>query len=223
MAGCSSVTGRDIMNDLALNDELARTMLDAVPLPMFVVDRDLRIFDGNTAGTRFMGGETALLCRLRGGEAMYCLHAAEAAEGCGSTEHCNDCVIRNCVTASFQGRQLVRQRARMQLAGKDGPRAVELLVTTTPFEHGNDQLVLLILEDITELSELRSLLPICSRCKKIRDDKDYWHQLEAYLTTRLNVGFTHSLCPDCVAEFLRHSPSNYGPPDDTGMGGRGPE
>lgn len=49
-----------------------------------------------------------------------------------------------------------------------------------------------------EIKTLHGLLPICSFCKKIRDDKGYWNQLEDYIRTNSNVDFTHSMCPECA-------------------------
>ena len=44
---------------------------------------------------------------------------------------------------------------------------------------------------------LQGLLPICSYCKKIRDDNDYWTQVERYVEDHANVAFSHGICPDC--------------------------
>jgi len=49
-----------------------------------------------------------------------------------------------------------------------------------------------------ELKTLSGLLPICSSCKKIRDDKGYWNQLESYIRARSDAEFSHGLCPDCA-------------------------
>lgn len=51
---------------------------------------------------------------------------------------------------------------------------------------------------LTEVNQLRGILPICSYCKKIRDDRDYWHQLESYMAHRAGAQFTHGICPDCL-------------------------
>jgi hypothetical protein len=53
-----------------------------------------------------------------------------------------------------------------------------------------------------EIKILKGFLPICAKCKKIRNDKGYWNQIEKYITERSEVEFTHSLCPDC-AEIIR--------------------
>jgi PAS domain S-box-containing protein len=55
--------------------------------------------------------------------------------------------------------------------------------------------------DITEIQILRGLLPICSNCKKIRNDKGYWEHLEAYFNQYGGAEFTHSICPDCIREL----------------------
>lgn len=50
---------------------------------------------------------------------------------------------------------------------------------------------------------LKGLLPICMYCKKIRDDRDYWHQIEAYLHEHTEAGFTHSICPECREKIVK--------------------
>lgn len=49
-----------------------------------------------------------------------------------------------------------------------------------------------------EVDMLTGLLPICSNCKKIRDDSNKWEQMETYITSKSHATFTHSLCPDCI-------------------------
>jgi GAF domain-containing protein len=49
----------------------------------------------------------------------------------------------------------------------------------------------------SEVKTLRGMLPICSACKKIRDDEGYWDQIEGYLKKHSEVEFSHGLCPDC--------------------------
>jgi response regulator RpfG family c-di-GMP phosphodiesterase len=49
---------------------------------------------------------------------------------------------------------------------------------------------------------LQNLLPICSYCKKIRDDNNYWHDLEAYFNDNTDMIFTHSICPKCYKDVV---------------------
>jgi two-component system cell cycle sensor histidine kinase/response regulator CckA len=56
-------------------------------------------------------------------------------------------------------------------------------------------------ESLKQVKTLSGLLPICSSCKRIRDDQGYWQQVETYLTDHTNADFTHGICPDCLEKF----------------------
>jgi hypothetical protein len=51
---------------------------------------------------------------------------------------------------------------------------------------------------LAEVKKLSGFLPICASCKKIRDDKGYWNQIEEYIRTHSEAEFSHGLCPDCT-------------------------
>jgi GAF domain-containing protein len=57
-----------------------------------------------------------------------------------------------------------------------------------------------------EIAALRDILPICSRCKKVRDDKGYWRQVEEYFAAHTGTTFTHSLCAECADHYIGQSP-----------------
>ena len=59
-----------------------------------------------------------------------------------------------------------------------------------------------ILRYTTQVRQLEEMLPICSYCKKIRDDQNYWQQLEGYISERTGSDFSHSVCPDCYQRVL---------------------
>lgn len=48
-----------------------------------------------------------------------------------------------------------------------------------------------------QVKTIKGLLPICASCKKIRDDRGYWTQIESYLYKHSDAEFTHGICPDC--------------------------
>jgi phosphoserine phosphatase RsbU/P len=56
---------------------------------------------------------------------------------------------------------------------------------------------------LEHIKTLQGIIPICSFCKKIRDDRGYWSQVEAYLSLHSDAQFSHGFCPDCVS---RHYP-----------------
>lgn len=59
-----------------------------------------------------------------------------------------------------------------------------------------------ILRYTTQVRQLEQMLPICSYCKKIRDDQNYWQQIEGYISARTGSDFSHSVCPDCYQRVV---------------------
>jgi hypothetical protein len=54
---------------------------------------------------------------------------------------------------------------------------------------------------LSEVKTLSGLIPICSHCKKIRDDKGYWNQVEAYIQQHSDVKFSHGICQECIQKY----------------------
>jgi DNA-binding response OmpR family regulator len=54
---------------------------------------------------------------------------------------------------------------------------------------------------LDDVKKLKTLLPICMYCKSIRDDQDYWHQIDEYIHTETGTDFTHGICPKCMAKI----------------------
>ena len=52
-----------------------------------------------------------------------------------------------------------------------------------------------------EVNLLRGLLPICSHCKKIRDESNQWQPIESYITKHSGALFTHGICPECIEKY----------------------
>ena len=55
---------------------------------------------------------------------------------------------------------------------------------------------------ISRVKQLHGLLPICSYCKKIRDDKNYWQRVEEYVSSHSDAQFSHGVCPQCYEQIL---------------------
>lgn len=87
------------------------------------------------------------------------------------------------VTKPFDHGEL---RARVQVGSRVISLQAALAARVTELE-----------EAITNVKQLQGLLPICCYCKKIRDDGNYWHRVESYITGHANVRFSHGICPDC--------------------------
>jgi DNA-binding NtrC family response regulator len=64
-------------------------------------------------------------------------------------------------------------------------------------EEEREQLIHELQEALARVKTLSGMLPICASCKKIRDDKGYWSQIESYISTHSDAEFTHGMCPEC--------------------------
>ena len=64
-------------------------------------------------------------------------------------------------------------------------------------EEERDRLVDELRTALAEVKTLRELLPICSYCRRVRGDEDYWHTVEAYIAMHTNTRFSHAICPPC--------------------------
>jgi energy-coupling factor transporter transmembrane protein EcfT len=64
-----------------------------------------------------------------------------------------------------------------------------------------ENIILELQDALAEVTTLRGIIPICSSCKKVRDDKGYWNQIESYIRDHSEADFTHSICPECAKEL----------------------
>ncbi|MFL5594843.1 MAG: PAS domain S-box protein [Gemmatimonadaceae bacterium] len=65
-----------------------------------------------------------------------------------------------------------------------------------------EQLVSELQRALAEVKSLQEILPICSYCRKIRDDQNYWHTVESYLRRHTGTEFSHSICPSCMENIV---------------------
>ena len=93
------------------------------------------------------------------------------------------------VTKPFDREEL---RARVQV----GVRMVEL-------QQSLADRVQELQEALSQVKQLQGILPICSHCKKIRDDRNYWQRVESYISEHSAAQFSHSICPDCYAGVVQ--------------------
>lgn len=58
-----------------------------------------------------------------------------------------------------------------------------------------------LVDALARVKQLQGMLPICSYCKQIRDDQNYWHRVEAYISNHADIKFSHGICPDCYTRL----------------------
>jgi len=91
---------------------------------------------------------------------------------------------------------------------KDGTK-FSALIQAKKFIYDGKEILVSAIRDITaeklakkEMEQLSGLLPICANCKKIRDDKGYWNQVESYIESHSKASFSHGMCPALISENL---------------------
>jgi PAS domain-containing protein len=168
------------------------------PLPVFIVDEDVRTHYLNPAAEKIFRTDSAKVLNRRCGEIFHCLHHFDVPEGCGRGPFCKTCIIRNSVKKSLSGKVVNRRQVKVEVLQGETKKKFDWLITTTPFPDGHKPLVLLIIEDISEITKLRDIIPICAKCKRIRDDEDYWQNVEDYFNEYIGIEFSHGICPECM-------------------------
>jgi DNA-binding NtrC family response regulator len=88
-----------------------------------------------------------------------------------------------------------------QINGSTLLRTLRYAVERKQIERERDKLILELQQALAEVKKLGGLLPICSSCKKIRDDRGYWHQVEQYIAAHSEAQFSHGVCEDCMRKL----------------------
>ena len=94
--------------------------------------------------------------------------------------------------------------------------AIEIALYKHRLDRERDALILELQEALANIRKLQTLLPICAWCKRVRDDKGYWQEVQSYLDGHA----THSACPDCAAKLLEEAHQLHFP--DPSVGGSEP-
>ena len=68
-------------------------------------------------------------------------------------------------------------------------------------EEEKEKLIVELQKALAEIKTLSGFLPICAHCKKIRDDKGYWQQIETYIAKHSDTQFSHGICQECAIKF----------------------
>jgi DNA-binding response OmpR family regulator len=85
-----------------------------------------------------------------------------------------------------------------------------LLVRAIRYAIEREKLIASLRQAFEQIKTLKGFIPICASCKNVRDDKGFWHQVEAYISDRSEAEFSHGICPDCAQklypDFMKKQP-----------------
>jgi hypothetical protein len=140
------------------NDDFLNTILDKIPFPIFLMDDDVRIHVYNLAAISLIDIELYRVNKVGCGDAFYCVYSMP--DGCGESEACKECVIRNSVRKSYGGSKVVREKTNIQLVRDSKVEQIQIFVTTEPLKYNDELYVIVIIENIIARKKLRCILPI---------------------------------------------------------------
>jgi PAS domain S-box-containing protein len=177
-------------------------ILNALDNPILVIDRNYRIVAANSAACRSF---CLSADKIIGKECFRITHRGDTP--CWQKEaHCP-------AKVTFELKEKTKVIHQHIYAGK----TVFEEITAVPIfdSHGEVNFLIEELIDMTKLIEskemidylkneintLRGIIPICSSCKNVRNDKGYWQQVETYIHDRSEAKFSHSICPECLEKL----------------------
>ena len=188
------------------NGDTLTAMLQSIGDHISIMDVDLNIIWANDVAKKIFGNDIigkkcyeAYHERSEPCEPSPCLTQKTFADG-KIHEHDTEVIDKNGDTIHFHC------TANVALRDADGKpsRVIEISRDITELkraEEEKDKLIDQLQEAAEKIKTLNRLLPICASCKKIRDDKGYWQQVEEYIRDYSGLQFSHSMCPTCVKEW----------------------
>ena len=129
------------------NGDFLNTILDKIPFPIFLMDDDVKIHVYNLAAISLFDIELYRVNKVGCGDAFNCVYSMP--DGCGGSEACKECVIRNSARKSYGGSKVVREKADIQLVRGNKVEQIQMLVTTELLKYNDELYAIVILENIS--------------------------------------------------------------------------
>lgn len=187
------------------------TIFESIPNPVFLIDIDQRIESLNYAAVNILQQKS-----VPGGQ-YYRIDdiGTEDTNKDRSTNYTGQKIVDLIPWVSDDIRLLLNEGLKSKIVERDVELNRKILRFRLKISRMLDVSykftgIVLILEDITNLTNainevdtLSGFIPICSHCKKMRDDAGFWNRLEQYIESRSDALFSHSICPDCYEEHYK--------------------
>ncbi len=146
------------VTELLDSNDFLKNLFESLPCGVLIMDRERRVQAVNNTLERAFGIRLSEVINRRGGEILKCVHASATDKGCGYSDECSECGIRLTALEAISGRKIERNRARTRLYLNNVETNLDFLISAAPLDHDGERLAIVILEDITELNELKKRL-----------------------------------------------------------------
>ena len=190
------------------NDKLMNCVFDAIQDGILVISVDLTIIQANKTVLNWCGNK-----KIIGKKCYEVFHL--------SNEPCSNCPALHAIETgdpkeseitSCLEEQITESLELFAYPIKNNNNEVVAIVEyirniteSKRVEETKQNLINKLSEALTELKELRGIIPICSYCKRIRHDHGYWENVDSYLHNHSESGVTHGICPECLKDnFPEH-------------------
>ena len=169
--------------------EFCLGLLGTVPVPIFIVNSDDEVIMLNSPRLE------------RVDRGFCCVHEGELNNWKISKE--SHCIFCETVREARKKNEKIIRKGTWMISSGGHKKELIVLVHATPVTIENDKFVFVALENITEVEQLKGLLPICMECNKIYDNESSeWIRIDEFITERSPAKFSHGLCPVCSERLM---------------------
>ncbi len=199
------VEERNFLRNLTDKASTIEAAFESTSNPIFSLDRNYRYLSFNRAHAATM--KSLYGCNIRIGECLldYLVEEDRTKAKCNLDRTMNGEQVVSC--SEFSGDHAYNRRyfeiTHNPIRDRSGiiiGASVALLDITErkQFEDRNTELVEQLQRALKEIKMLRGILPLCSFCKKIRNDQGYWEQVDVYISKYSEADVSHGICPECM-------------------------
>lgn len=184
-------------------EDFLNSLINAIPVPVFYKDRGGKYMGCNEAFEALFGMEREEMI----GKTVFDINPKELAE----IYHAKDMALfddggiqqydSQVKNTSGQLRDVIFYKSVYTKTDGTTQGLIGAVLDVTELRKANqerEELISRLEKALEDIKHLSGIVPICSHCKSIRDDKGYWNRVESYLALHPDAGLSHGICPDCA-------------------------
>jgi len=187
------------------SEQRYRSLFDRIPIGLYQTTSQGQIIDANPAFVKMLGYPDRM--------SLFAINAADTYVNSEGRTQWQSIMGREGVILNYQ-KELRRYNGAIVWVSENS-RAVrdkeghvlfyegsfQDITERKQIEEEREKLIRELQEALAKVKKLSGLLPICASCKKIRDDKGYWNQIESYVRDHSEAEFSHGICPECMKKL----------------------